>query len=397
MEKIKLLWFGDSPVCTTGFGRVSQGILEKLYQTDKYTISNLGINHPMGDPHRYEGMFKIYPARAKNHIYGFNRVQEVVDKVKPDVIVINNDLWIVQQYLKSMPEKNKVIVYAPIDALPIHHSWMDVINKTNARLVTYTEFGKKAILDMSPDCSIDVIGHGVDIDEFYPMDDARNFISVPKDAFIIQNVNRNQPRKRLDLWLQACGEFINRYPKDNICVYYHGTLNDLGWDLISLSNRYGINNKLLVTDQNNLTPAGGVSLDILCKIYNCADVQVMTSMGEGFGLSPFESAACGVPQIVPDSSATKELWEGSAPLIKIDHYDVLTGGINTEGAVIDIDNLVNILDNLYNNRDKLETYARLAYDLSQEERFTWEYVANEFDRIIQDVLSSDKWFNSSFE
>ena len=50
--KIRLLWMGDSPAVSTGFGRVSQGVLERLLQTGKYNISVLGINHPIGDPHR---------------------------------------------------------------------------------------------------------------------------------------------------------------------------------------------------------------------------------------------------------------------------------------------------------------------------------------------------------
>ncbi|MFA7101545.1 MAG: hypothetical protein WC196_07500, partial [Bacilli bacterium] len=85
--KIKLLWVGDSPAVSTGFGRVAQGILESLYQTGRYSVSVLGINHPIGDPHRYEGMFRIYPAKASGNVYGFNRVQEVVSKEKPDIIL----------------------------------------------------------------------------------------------------------------------------------------------------------------------------------------------------------------------------------------------------------------------------------------------------------------------
>ena len=84
-EKVRLLWIGDSPSVSTGFGRVSQGILENLHQTGEYEVAVLGINHPIGDPHRYEGMFRIYPARAKNDNYGFNRVEEVIEKERPNI------------------------------------------------------------------------------------------------------------------------------------------------------------------------------------------------------------------------------------------------------------------------------------------------------------------------
>ena len=123
-NRIKVLWIGDSPAVTTGFGRVSQGVLEGLYQTGKYSVAVLGINHPVGDPHRYEGMFRIYPARTSGNVYGFDRVGEVISKERPDIIFINNDLWIVSQYLKSIPEKSRILIYSPVDALPVQKDWV---------------------------------------------------------------------------------------------------------------------------------------------------------------------------------------------------------------------------------------------------------------------------------
>ena len=204
MAKIKLLWIGDSPAVTTGFGRVSQGVLERLYQTNKYSISVLGINHMVGYPHRYEGMFRIYPANAMGNIYGFNRVEEVIQREKPDVIIINNDLWIVSEYVKIIPEGNRIFTYSPVDALPVHKNWINILEMVNARVGTYTHFAKCGIVSANKDVSVDIIGHGVDTDEFYPIEDARKFLAnIPPDAFVVQNINRNQPRKRLDLFLQA--------------------------------------------------------------------------------------------------------------------------------------------------------------------------------------------------
>jgi len=391
-NRIRLLWIGDSPAVTTGFGRVSQGILENLYNTGKYNIAVLGINQPIGDPHQYEGMFRIYPAKSKGHVYGFNRVEEVIAKEQPDIIVINNDLWIVSEYIKIIPENNRIITYSPVDALPVDKIWIDSLERVNARITTYTQFARRGIMDVNKDVKIDVIGHAVDTDEFYPISDARKFlVNIPEDVFVVQNVNRNQPRKRLDLFLKGMKIWLDRLTikdRKKVMFYYHGTLRDVGWNLISLAQRWGIDDCFLVTDQTHINPAQGVSIPMLCKIYNCADVHVMTSMGEGFGLSPFESAACGVAQVVPDHSACKELWEGRAPLLKISHWEVLTGGINTEGGVIDLESFVETLDDLYRDRDKLRNYARLAYEYTQREEFTWGYIANQFDNIINEVIGA---------
>lgn len=398
MEKIRLLWIGDSPAVTTGFGRVSQGVLERLYQTGNYEISVLGINHQVGDPHRYEGMLRIYPTRTQGNVYGFNRVEEVIQKEKPNIIIINNDLWIVSEFVKFIPKGNKIFTYSPVDALPVHKNWIDILSKVSARVGTYTEFAKSGILAVSKDLPVDIIGHGVDTDEFYPIEDARSFLAnIPEDTFVVQNINRNQPRKRLDLFLSAMRLWLTSHPnRDNILFYYHGTLKDVGWNLIDLAQRWGVDDRFLVSDQNDLSPAKGVSIDKLCKVYNTANVHVNCSMGEGFGLSPFESAACGVAQVVPNHSACKELWDGVAPLINIDRWEVLTGGINTEGGVISVNNLVEILEDLYQNRGKLREISKKCYNHVQQEKFTWEYVANQFDSVIKDMLKDNVWLSKEY-
>jgi len=144
--RIKLLHMADSPAVSTGFGRVSQCLLEGLFNKGEYDIYILGINHPVGEPHRYEGMFRIFPASAKGNVFGFNRVTEVVEKVKPDIIIINNDLWILFEYLKSIPAGNKIITYSPIDALPVQKSWIDMIKAVNAKPVVYTNFARNGML-----------------------------------------------------------------------------------------------------------------------------------------------------------------------------------------------------------------------------------------------------------
>jgi glycosyltransferase involved in cell wall biosynthesis len=398
--KIKLLWIGDSPAVTTGFGRVSQSVLENLYSTDRYSISVLGVNHLVGDPHKYEGMFKIYPARAFGNIYGFNRVEEIINKERPDVIVINNDLWIVAEYVKHIPSDNRIFTYSPVDALPVSKVWLRPISKVNARVGTYTNFARDGILKANNALNIDIIGHGVDTDKFYPIEDARKFVpNVPPDVFVVQNVNRNQPRKRLDLFLKALqvwmsGKSVSE--RKGIIFYYHGAIRDVGWNLVDLVQRWGVDDRFIITDQNNFTASQGVSLSLLCKVYNIADVHVNCSMGEGFGLSPFESAACEVVQVVPDNSASKELWEGVTPLIEIDRWEVLTGGINTEGGVISVEHLVSILEDLYQHRDKTKKLARKAYDYVHQEKLTWSYVSKQFDSIITEMLGSDKYKSKKF-
>ena len=65
-KKIKILALCDSPTCATGFAQVSRNILRMLYETGKYDIDVIGINHD-GNPYdRDKFPYRIWP--AQNHL-----------------------------------------------------------------------------------------------------------------------------------------------------------------------------------------------------------------------------------------------------------------------------------------------------------------------------------------
>ena len=57
---------------------------------------------------------------------------------------------------------------------------------------------------------------------------------------------------------------------------------------------------------------GWVSDEILVELYNRADVLVLPSLEEGFGLPAFEAAACGTAVVVGDVGPAARLLEGGA-------------------------------------------------------------------------------------
>jgi hypothetical protein len=49
----------------------------------------------------------------------------------------------------------------------------------------------------------------------------------------------------------------------------------------------------------------------MAQFYNCLDVHLITTRGEGFGIPVLEAQACGVPVITGGWTASKELaWSG---------------------------------------------------------------------------------------
>jgi len=128
-----------------------------------------------------------------------------------------------------------------------------------------------------------------------------------------------------------------------------------------------------------------VSVDTLNTIYNACDVGVNTCKGEGWGLVNFEHAACGVPQVVPDHTSCKEIFEGYGELIRCDHIDVDTNYAR-EMPCPSSDHLAEILNDLYQGRGYRELVGQRCRERALDSQFSWDTVASQFGGIFEDVM-----------
>ena len=92
-----------------------------------------------------------------------------------------------------------------------------------------------------------------------------------------------------------------------------------------------------------------------------------------------------MPQIFPDHTSCKEIFEGYGKLIRCDHVDVDTNYAR-EMPCPSADHLAELLTELYENRDKSDAVAELCYQRATDSQFAWETVASQFGGIFEDVL-----------
>ena len=155
-----------------------------------------------------------------------------------------------------------------------------------------------------------VIPHGTDLDIFYKKFEKKADAKInlfgqklkelgdPNKLFIVLNANRNQPRKKLDITMEGFSLFAKDKP-DNVKLYMHCGVTNSSMNIIKLSERYGIDDRLIVTSM-----AQGVqneTVEHLNDIYNGTDVGINTSLGEGWGLTNTEHAVTETAQVVPES------------------------------------------------------------------------------------------------
>lgn len=391
---MKILYVGDSPTVDTGFGVVSKNLLSRFVEMG-HEIVVLGINEYGDNPHRLKEWpnMTIYPCDkgGPEQVYGMHKLWPIARAENPDILFLLNDPWLIKNYIDLRPADAskylKYVAYYPTDAPPLKKAWLDTLNSLDAQ-VCYSKYAEKIVESSNkvrPD-NLHQIYHGVDQKTFFPVDQrvARASLGLDPNFYIVGMVARNQPRKRFDLMLMAFAQFVKDKP-ENVKLYLHTGLKDIGFDIIDAVNQFDLENRLIVTP--NLTPNVGVTDGEMNMIYNSFDVNCLISLGDGFGLPVAESMAVGCPQIVSGHSCLQELVEDHGGLtVKNAAWLMNSSGMNTWGGVSDVNDLVEKLEFMYKNHEKRLQMGADAYNFITQEQFTWDYAATKFDEIFKDIF-----------
>lgn len=375
----RLLWIGDA-VAATGFARATHYILDVLRHD--WDVHVLGINYH-GDPHDYP--YPIWPARAlRGDVFGVARTGRIINQLKPDVVVVLNDPWNIPAYVREAGNAN-VIAFLAVDGKNCRGSALNGI----LAAIFWTEFGVTEAQNGGYQGKAGVVPLGVDLDIYKPMDKAevRKALGLPpkvRNGFIVGNVNRNQPRKRLDLTMMWFTDWVRDRKIDDAYLYLHvAPTGDQGIDVDQLGQYLGIMNRLIIAEPDI---GMGVTEERLAQTYNAFDVQVTTTQGEGFGLTTLEGQACGIPQIVPDWAALGEICADSALLVPCTSLACTPNNINAIGGIADRTEFVACLDRVYREESLRADLRRRAIENAGRDCYRWPQIGAQMGRLIDQAL-----------
>jgi D-inositol-3-phosphate glycosyltransferase len=146
-----------------------------------------------------------------------------------------------------------------------------------------------------------VIPPGVDIHRFYPIpaDEAREYIGVPPCGRMILFVGRIEPLKGLDVLLESIALMRHKDVSGEyrFCLVVIGGEAEASSDEMSaemtriqaLREKYGL--------QDLVAFLGKRSQDTLPYYYSAAEMVVVPSQYESFGMVALEAMACGTPVV----------------------------------------------------------------------------------------------------
>ncbi len=409
-KKISLLFYGDSPTCNTGFGVVSKNILKRLQATGRYDITVIGINYH-GNPHNLP--YKIYPALdSANDVYGRKRLLESLRTKKIDVLFTIQDTFIMATigesikkirdgYIDDSDKDKKIfrkgrdfkwLYYYPIDATP-KKEWIEKSVAFCDIAIPYTKYAKKES-EKFLKRKYEVIYHGFDKKSFYHMSTKqkeafknRFFKENNLDKnFLIVNVNRNQERKGYLQTLLAFKLFNNIVP--NSILYTHcDVANDRGGNLLEIAKRIGLTDNWIYPNPEAFQKGVKFPTSYINGLYNLADVNISTTLGEGFGLSMVEAMATKTLNIFPDNTAITEILKDNRGLLvksgNIPNNLIANGPLDNDivRPITDVVDMVNKLLWAYKNKKEVKKIEDDAYEWANE-NLNWDKIAKKFNKLI---------------
>ncbi|MFC6080210.1 D-inositol-3-phosphate glycosyltransferase [Sphaerisporangium aureirubrum] len=165
------------------------------------------------------------------------------------------------------------------------------------RLVANTATEARELIDLygAPARRVEVVNPGVSLQVFKPgpRGGARERLGLPPDAHVMLFVGRIQPLKAPDVLLKAAARMLADDPalRSRLLVAFVGGLSGNG--LARPSYLTDLAAALGIADVVRLAPPA--PQHELADWYRAADVTVVPSYNESFGLVALESQACGTP------------------------------------------------------------------------------------------------------
>lgn len=408
-RRVKLLMVTTHTNQVNGYSKVVHHLIQELSKHSWLDIIHFGtqrmVNADLSRP--YPASVRVIDGTAqekeKQLGFSFSELPHLIQTEKPDVVWIYNDLSVICTYIEAIRKaiENRCFkLWAYVDLTYPYppQAMVDVLNRDVERIFCFTKGWKEILKSHGTTRPIDVMNHGVDsrIYRSIPKEMARQTLGLPKDVFLFTSLNKNIPRKRLDLLIIAFTKLIVRFPMKPLFLLIVADKGDRGgYPLFEIFSREiklnsasvdHFGNRLLITSKDTCYRDEDINL-----LYNCGDVGISCADGEGFGLCTFEQMSLGIPQIVPDIQGYNEYCDEDLSIRvkpKLRHYlPQAHHSVTGEAHVVDPEDVSKAMEQYVFNDDQRVLHGKRSKD--KLSRYTWEKVSTVFVKRLQALRDED--------
>lgn len=310
---MRIGWTSNAPWSPTGYGMQTNEIVPRLAKDGHKVaiMANYGLAGTTlewnGVPVMQQGMDAYSNDLTPAQIAWWLAQEPQV----PGMAVTLYDVWV---YKSPQWDDLPIASWTPVDhsVVPAEvKAWFDRRGK-GKWAIAMSRFGEHELLKAGISReNLFYAPHSFNEEIFKPTESAiRKDLNIPEDAHLtmINSANKGITpiRKCFPEMLLAWSTFAKSHP--NAYLYLHT-------DFFGLANGVKLERLLQAVDapadRVRIVPQfefrQGLSAEVLARLYTAADVLLMTSRGEGFGVPAIEAQACGTPVIVTNWTAQPEL------------------------------------------------------------------------------------------
>lgn len=242
--------------------------------------------------------------------------------------------------------------------------------KFSDKIIALTEHNKKLLLHIGASKEkISIVPNGVNLEDFAS-------IEQKDKQKVMEELNANGPtllyvgridwNKQIEKVVEAMPLILKKFSSAKFVVVGPDYANYAN-KLRQFGEKLGIEHALVIK--------GGVTRKKLLALYSIADVFLMPSSYEGFGISILEAMGSKIPVVASSSGGPG---------------DILTHGVNAwllkEASAIEISEAVNLI---LTDKKLRENIVQNAFELV-EKSYTWENVVDKLELVYKQAIKNRK-------
>jgi len=215
------------------------------------------------------------------------------------------------------------------------------------------------------------IPNGIILEDYqrkYSKKESRDILGLPQQENIILFVGSLTPRKAPDVLVKAMSLVLKRRPDSRLLFVGDGYYRN---DLEALAKEYGI--------QENITFMGFVDDDTKKLCYSAADIFVLPSRSEGFGIVLLEASAYGLPLVVSGLEVFRSVVQ--------DNYN---------GFFTEKENERDLASKILSLLDDADLRKKMGGNAEKRvQKFSWDSIADATLKFYGEVISGETSKNRS--